>query len=62
MKLAALFLLPFGPTTGMAVMEFIPRHRREDRGPQIFIIAGILLVLLCNLVWAALLVIHALKA
>lgn len=62
MKLAALALLPFGPTAGMAVMEFIPRHRRENRGPQMFLIAGTLLVLLCNLVWAALLVIHALKA
>jgi hypothetical protein len=61
MKLAALALLPFGPTTGMAVMELIPRHRREDRGPQIFLLSGVLLVLLCNILWAIILLMHVFK-
>lgn len=60
MKFVVMFLLPFGPVAGMAVMECIPRHLRDGRGPQMFILLGVLVCFACQMSWLLVFILDAL--
>lgn len=61
LKIAAVALLPFSTVGGIALLECVPRAKREERLPQMFLMSGLLLIFLSVLTWAVVLAVHVFR-